>query len=369
MIRLAQLRHWIVTIAEDSRAPPIVFTCLAFLSVIIGAHIRSTPWIGATLAIDLCALLLWGRPTFRINAAELPADQKDSLQRALATCLTAMLTRLDVTSVVVDDDPFPEPAATVTRSRTAGTLYLRHDCLTRMSEAQIRAILSRELVHLTHRDDVRQWITTVMMLFLLVAGSAAVALLRICLGSRVGGVDMLGSVAACFVGVPTAVFLLQYVRHEIEYLADREVARRDPALATALIEWLQREEEQQPHPFVVIPHPIPLAVDRIEQLRRLEHPDTWRAAVRPLMAVAAAVILVSVAIAVTDLMDGKVPDVAMDSSPASAAREAIASAKSVRQAAADFAIPKPERIDAELRDASAQIDQLRARFERSRQKR
>jgi hypothetical protein len=236
-----------------------------------------------------------------------------------------------------------------------------------MSDLQLRAILMRELAHLTRRDDVRRWITTVVTLFLLVSGSATLALLRICLGTRVGGVDMLGSIAACFVGAPTAVFLLQYLLHELEYQADREVVLRQPELAAPLISWLEAEVEALRHPFVVIPHPFPAAAERIEHLQRLSRSaarrSRFRSLIRPLSAVAAIVLLGGVAVAVRELMNGNVPDVIMDASPASAARDATVAAESVQQAVRSFTTRfAPASSDARLRDVHAQVEGLRLAF-------
>jgi len=370
---LARLRHWISERAEDVRAPPIAFTCMAFLSVILGAQLKSVLWIGATLILDLCAMLLWGRPAPHFRVARPTPDEAGRLQRALVACL-ARSPGLDVESVVVEGEPFGEPAAMFTRSPVAGTLYVRGDRLSALSELQLQAIVTRELVHLARRDDVRRWIMTAVSLFLLVAGSAAVALLRLCLGSRVGAVDLLGSVAACFVGAPTAVFLLQYVLHDIEFQADREVARRDPALATALIEWLQREDVHPPHLFVVIPQLAPFAAQRVQHLVRLSGPATraagWKSRARPLSALGAVALLAGLAVVVAELMNGRVPDVAMDASPAAAARKAIAAAESVQQAVKGFAPPAAvEAEDSRILAARAQVEALRAAFDRPRRER
>jgi hypothetical protein len=286
------------------------------------------------------------------------------MHSALAECVAAVGCACEVVCEGVDGEPFTEPVTVVTRPGRAGTIFVRRDQLAALSELRLSALLARELVHLERRDDLRRWLVTAITLFLLVAGSATVALLRLCLGWRTGAVELLGSMAGTFVAIPTAVFLLQYFLHDIEYDADRELVRRSPSLTAALVAWLGQEEVSRPHPFVVIPHLVPHAADRLEHLRRLSEPrprGTW---MRPLSALGAAMLLILVGVALAELVHGKVPDVGITQAPGSAARDATASARQVQNAVAAFdAPPSAEREAARIREVTEEVQALRRAFD------
>jgi hypothetical protein len=359
------IRQVLAELASDSRVPPVAFTCLAFVSVVIGANLGSIPWIGATLLLDLCALVLWGRPTLRLRPAPNQSAQQERMRRVLVTCLPESAKALEVDCLEVEGEPFADAFTTVTRSSQAGTVFFRREQVAAMSEAELRVMLTRETVHLVHRNDVRRWAATAVTLFLLVAGSGTLGLLRLCLRWRVGAVDLLGSVAACFVGIPTAVFLLQYVLHELEYQADREVVRREPALAPVLVDWLQREGVHRAHPFVVIPLLEPTAAERVAHLRRFSGSNSGTSLSRPASAVGAVGLLLLIALAVSELVRGRVPDVALNAGPANEAKDAIASAQSVREAIAAFTRPaRASQAQARLQQAAEEVEALRAKFDR-----